>query len=134
MGCRNVTDGISLIKFCDNLSDLTEFNLDFAIDAASKIEDEIVDDTSDSLPMDERRSPTVDVGNVTASSSGGVNGEKEAWRRAQHVMHHVVFVIKLDAVNSSALSPQEMIRNVWRKNQSSKSSNIWSLAIVYVGL
>lgn len=135
INCRNVTDGISLVKFCETLADLNEFSLEFAMDAASKIEDEIADETSNPSPMDERRSPAtlgVTNGGIPSSSSSSSNGEKDvAMRRAQQVLHHVVFVIKLDVVNSSAMSPQETIRNVWKKNQPMNSSNIWSLAVIY---
>lgn len=113
-----MTDGISLIKFCECFNDLNDFGLELQLEAANNIEDEIVDEGSDSslTAMDERR-PDDDV--------------RLDKKRTHQILHHVVFVVKLDVVNSSALSPQETIRNVMRKTIAS-NSNIWSVAVIYV--
>lgn len=132
-----MTDGIALIKMCESMDDLSEFNIEFTLEAATKIEDELVDEETDSQStnmLDERRSPAqASIG--SSSGGGGVSENKDTVsfrRRVHQILHHVLFVVKLDAVNSSGmLSPHDTVRCALRNN-ATVNSDIWSASVIYV--
>lgn len=110
MNCRNITDGISLIKFCENLNDLNEFSIEFI--HGNEIESEIDEEVL--TTMEERQDQVVEKKPV----------------RLNQMLSYVLFMIKLEAVNNTGMSPQEAIKNALKKN--STTLNLWHVTIIYV--
>lgn len=105
---RNMADGIVLIKFCENLADLEEFELNFDMDTDEPVEQDQVEEAE--LPTSKR----------------------EMINAKNNLVNHVLFIIKLQTVTCSMVTNAQSAVKLAIKKNTSNLSKLWYISILYV--
>ena len=110
---RNMVDGISLIKFCNSVSELESFQIN------SLKENELQNDENSSKPDE----------NITDEVQSHFNNKNEITTTN---LNYVLFLIKLESINCSfTTNVHDAVRMSLKKN-STNLSNAWYATILYV--
>lgn len=105
---RNMADGIVLIKFCENLADLEEFELNFDMDTDEPVEQDQVEEAE--LPP----------------------AKREMINAKNNLVNHVLFIIKLQTVTCSMVTNAQSAVKLAIKKNTSNLSKLWYISILYV--
>lgn len=107
-----MVDGISLIKFCNSVSELESFQIN------SLKENELQNDENNSKPDE----------NITDEVQSHFNNKNEITTN----LNYVLFLIKLESINCSfTTNVHDAVRMSLKKN-STNLSNAWYATILYV--
>ena len=109
----NSVDGLSLIHFCENLSQLSSFELIFSTDndIENESEQELIENMDPNSPSDSNLDRSTRVHNS--------------------ILKYVVFMIKLEMINFTNYSnAQEMVKAELKKNLF--LSKMWHVTVIYV--
>lgn len=110
---RNTADGIVLIKFCDNLTELEEFQFSSSCE--------------NNLPVDDQENVQVEPN--LQSDYIKLDIKRESNQLTSPNLNHVLFMIKLQTLNCSVIT--DAVRASLKKNMNNLTST-WYITIVYV--